>query len=259
MVEPWDRDDDGYRHEIDPRDRVRSDDIGHVDISWQRSLDDTHLVEDNKFIVPGAGFSRNPEIHIDIEDRIPGAFSLQLDIRHFRTIFIATALLAFASIGWTIGSKFSFFGTPVTNIHVAPQSSISNPAKSDREEIKSASSSLTAQATPAPNDRIADLLIRESVRPELLVQSPETKVAPGLTITDRVETPRKPVPETKPTTIDGWSVRDVNRSTAVLEGPTGVWRVTRGDTVPGVGRINSIVRWGDRWIVATSGGLISTP
>lgn len=230
---------------------MRSDDTGHVDISWQRSLlDDTHLVEDNKFIVPGAGFSRNPEIHIDIEDRIPGAFSLQLDIRHFRTIFIATALLAFASIGWTIGSKFSFFGTPVTNIHVAPQSSISNPAKSDREEIKSASSSLTAKATPAPNDRIADLLIRESVRPELLVQSPKTKVAPGLTITDR---------ETKPTTIDGWSVRDVNRSTAVLEGPTGVWRVTRGDTVPGVGRINSIVRWGDRWIVATSGGLISTP
>ena len=31
-----------------------------------------------------------------------------------------------------------------------------------------------------------------------------------------------------------------------------------GDTVPGVGRVASIVRWGGRWIVATSRGLIST-
>jgi hypothetical protein len=28
--------------------------------------------------------------------------------------------------------------------------------------------------------------------------------------------------------------------------------------VPGVGRVDSIVRWGNRWIVATSKGLIST-
>jgi hypothetical protein len=33
----------------------------------------------------------------------------------------------------------------------------------------------------------------------------------------------------------------------------------RGDTVPGIGRIDSIVRWGNRWIVATDGGLIATP
>jgi hypothetical protein len=34
---------------------------------------------------------------------------------------------------------------------------------------------------------------------------------------------------------------------------------TRGDTVPGIGRIDSIVRWGNRWIVATDSGLIATP
>jgi hypothetical protein len=66
-------------------------------------------------------------------------------------------------------------------------------------------------------------------------------------------------PETRPTTIEGWTVREVVDGTALLEGPEGVWRVTRGDTVPGVGAVNSIVRWGSRWIVATSGGLISTP
>ena len=68
-----------------------------------------------------------------------------------------------------------------------------------------------------------------------------------------------PVPETRPTTIEGWTVREVRGGTAILEGPDGIWTVTRGDTVPGVGRIDSIVRWGNRWIVATAGGLIATP
>ena len=35
--------------------------------------------------------------------------------------------------------------------------------------------------------------------------------------------------------------------------------VVEGDAVPGVGRIDSIVRWGNRWIVATASGLIATP
>jgi hypothetical protein len=31
------------------------------------------------------------------------------------------------------------------------------------------------------------------------------------------------------------------------------------DTVPGIGRIDSIVRWGNGWIVATANGLIAMP
>jgi hypothetical protein len=41
-----------------------------------------------------------------------------------------------------------------------------------------------------------------------------------------------PVPETRPTTIEGWTVREVRGGTAILEGPDGVWTVTHGDTVP---------------------------
>jgi hypothetical protein len=70
---------------------------------------------------------------------------------------------------------------------------------------------------------------------------------------------RIPVPETKLTTIEGWMLREVTNGTAVLEGPNGIWTAKRGDTVPGVGRVESIVLWGERWIVATSSGLISTP
>jgi hypothetical protein len=68
-----------------------------------------------------------------------------------------------------------------------------------------------------------------------------------------------PYPETRPTTIAGWALIEVVGGTAVVQGPSGVWRVTRGDTVPGIGKVDSIVRWGNRWIVATSSGLISTP
>ncbi len=67
-----------------------------------------------------------------------------------------------------------------------------------------------------------------------------------------------PIPETKPTTIAGWTVREVYGETAVLMGPDHIWTVRTGDDVPGVGRVDSIVRWGNRWIVATTAGLIST-
>ena len=44
-----------------------------------------------------------------------------------------------------------------------------------------------------------------------------------------------PTPETRPTTIEGWTLREVVNGTAVIEGPHGVWWVTPGQTVPGVG------------------------
>jgi hypothetical protein len=68
-----------------------------------------------------------------------------------------------------------------------------------------------------------------------------------------------PWPETRPTTVAGWTLRGIINGTAVLEGPHGTWRAMQGDTVPGVGRVESMVRWGGRLIVATSSGLISTP
>jgi hypothetical protein len=68
-----------------------------------------------------------------------------------------------------------------------------------------------------------------------------------------------PTPETRPTTIEGWTLLEVADDAVVLKGPTGIWRATRGDTVPGAGRVMSVVLWGNRWIVATSRGLISTP
>ncbi len=67
------------------------------------------------------------------------------------------------------------------------------------------------------------------------------------------------VPETRPTTVEGWTLRDVTNGTATLEGPNCTWRVVRGDTVPGLGKVDSIFQWGNRLMVSTSKGLVSTP
>jgi excisionase family DNA binding protein len=76
---------------------------------------------------------------------------------------------------------------------------------------------------------------------------------------DRVPTPALPFPETRPASVSGWTLRGVVDGTAVLDGPYGTWKVVRGDLVPGLGRVDSIVLWGSRWIVATSRGLVTTP
>ena len=67
-----------------------------------------------------------------------------------------------------------------------------------------------------------------------------------------------PYSGTKSTTIAGWTVREVYSGTATLEGPDGIRRVARGDTVPRLGKVKAILRWDSRWIVVTSSGVIST-
>ena len=57
--------------------------------------------------------------------------------------------------------------------------------------------------------------------------------------------------------IEGWTIQGIYSGTAVLAGPDGIRRVSPGDTVPGVGRVDSIVRRGSRWVVITSGGMIT--
>ena len=54
-----------------------------------------------------------------------------------------------------------------------------------------------------------------------------------------------------------WMVRDVFDDTAVFEGPRGTIDVTVGDTVPGIGRVQAIMRSGRRWVVATAKGVIT--
>jgi hypothetical protein len=59
-------------------------------------------------------------------------------------------------------------------------------------------------------------------------------------------------------TIEGWTLRNVYGGAAVVEGQPGLIQVMPGDSLPGVGRIESIRRQDGRWVVVTSRGLIVT-
>jgi hypothetical protein len=160
-----------------------------------------------------------------------------------RTIaLVGSALIAGLGLGWVCGANVATFN------------SITQTETSSRRvpEIKSSGKSDGARRTASPSG----------------LQTPPAAAGPRFSV-DQASTqantppiarePMVPVAETKPTTIEGWTVLDVRAGMAVLEGPDGVRTAARGDTVPGIGRIDSIVRWGNRWIVATASGLITTP
>jgi len=117
-----------------------------------------------------------------------------------------------------------------------------------------------AAAQPVPAARSAE---QPTAKEEELARIITTLPTSELHIKQKMTSPPgaklTPTPETRPTTIEGWTLLEVADDSVVLKGPNGVWRATRGDTVPGAGRVMSVVLWGNRWIVATTKGLISTP
>jgi hypothetical protein len=165
-----------------------------------------------------------------------------------RAAILAGSLLAALGLGWIAGSTLHGFFSPGPTPPPFEQARASkSDLTSDKETIVGTSRTSPAaaqQAIPSPGPTSAT------------VQHHASRAAPPV-VDGRAKI--LPVPETRPTTVAGWVVRDVAGGTAVLEGPNGVWRRKAGETVPGVGRIDFIVRWGSRWIVGTSRGLITTP
>ena len=131
-----------------------------------------------------------------------------------------------------------------------------------RKPDRAATAGVPAAPKPRAPARIAHAKPVRAVVPPAPVASSYAPPAPSPAAGDAkptMEAPLVPVPDTRPTTIDGWVLREVVNGTAVLEGPNGISRVKRGDMVPGVGQVVDIFAWGNRIIVATSAGLISTP
>ena len=185
-------------------------------------------IDQVEITAPEAAFARNREIRIDKRDQVVVAPARDVT-RHAITIIAGVLSLALAfCLGWIVGVNSNFFTPKPTSPSVKVDAD-PHPAKSNR---------------------------RRQITDPLLAKQAEK--APQPTVAER-NTKLAPVPETRPTTIEGWTIRQINGGTAVLEGPNGVWTARRGDTIPGVGKIETIVLWGNRWIVATSRGLISTP
>lgn len=179
---------------------------------------------------------------------------------HVLCFAVAGALALGFGLGWTSGSIW--YGTPTVVASIARPN-----ASSSRSEMKSAPRTEGARkqaalgtgpnsSPKAPNLSTGSVLRSDGQTSRTAAISLPPDLPTG-SISARE--PLYPVPETRPATIAGWTVRDVRGGTAVLEGPDGIRSAMVGDTVPGVGQIESIVRWGNRWIVATANGLIATP
>jgi hypothetical protein len=194
------------------------------------------------------------ELRIDQQDRILIGSDRGLTRRTMVMISAGGSLVALLfSCGWIAGRIPGFFTAPASvqlnkvDSSAAPMSAASDRLALQPSSAKSKGSNRTHEV-PKPGAQTVVLTTQQTNKPTpTAVERSKESIKPT------------PVPETRPTTIAGWTVRAVNGGTATLEGPNGVWKAARGDTVPGLGKIDSIVRWGNRWIVATSGGLVSTP
>jgi hypothetical protein len=220
---------------------------------------------------PKVTFARSHEIKIDERHRV--SVSTASDDLVARVGLIAGALIASSALTWIVISALPspFASASVDRSSGALNSSAQIPAsnKGDRlpipnafiREAVSASGRETALAVAPLESKHSTDAQRHADSIRKFLKDAEQQPTSIRGNAGDLQAPVKlaPVPETRPTTIEGWTLREVMNGTAVLEGPNGTWRVTRGDTVPGVGRIVSIFRWGNRLMVATSRGLISKP
>jgi hypothetical protein len=217
---------------------------------------------------PATASTWQDEIRIDDRDKISASDSRPAFQPTPIRFVTATVLLALGCIGAL--SSFYFFGRsqvleqkanssgPVLGSEKAsiPVTTL-EPRLGD--EIIGNVASATANAIDHSHESAKNL--SQAPRPPPAVTEQDTTTSHTAAKEGQAKAVRKlvPVPETRPTTIKGWTVRNVVNGIATLEGPGGTWKASRGDTVPGLGKVDSLVLWGDRWIVATSKGLITTP
>jgi hypothetical protein len=174
-------------------------------------------------------------------------------------LLVTGAVIASFALGWAGGLSWPEFASTLGPETVAqkevPSPRLAEARSSGRSEgaRKTASASdspATVGSIPKPSGPLA-----AAARPPA---SPAVQANAGTAAAITMRQPLVAAPETKPATIPGWMVVDVRDGTAVLEGPDGIRMAARGDTIPGIGRVESIVRWGNRWIIATASGLIAT-
>ncbi len=176
-------------------------------------------------------------------------------------VLVAAALVASFGLGWAGGLNWPQFASELGLVAVAQKEAPSprmSEARSERQDRRRSKDGI--------RDRICPTIVGSIPKPPALlpVARPSTSSASQANAGPSaaaiaMRQPLVAAPETKPATIPGWTVVDVRDGTAVLEGPDGIRMAARGDTIPGLGRVESIVRWGSRWVIATASGLIATP
>ena len=176
-------------------------------------------------------------------------------------VLVAAALVASFGLGWAGGLNWPQFASELGLVVVAQKETPSPRISDARSSVRIEGPRKTASASDSP------AIVGSIPKPSVLLPSGARPAAGPVSQANAgpsaaaiaMRQPLVAAPETKPATIPGWTVVDVRDGTAVLEGPDGIRMAARGDTIPGVGRVESIVRWGSRWVIATAAGLIATP
>jgi hypothetical protein len=171
-------------------------------------------------------------------------------------VLVAAAVVASFGLGWAGGLNWPQFASELGLVVVAQKETPSPRIAEARSSGRIEGPRKTTSASDSP------AIVGSIPKPPALLPSgarPVSQANAGPSAAIAMRQPLVAAPETKPATIPGWTVVDVRDGTAVLEGPEGIRMAARGDTIPGVGRVESIVRWGSRWVIATAGGLIATP
>jgi hypothetical protein len=175
-------------------------------------------------------------------------------------LLVTVALVASFGLGWAGGLNWPQFASALDPVAVAQNETPSPRISEARSSGRIEGTRKTASASDAPaivgSIPKPSALLPGGARPSASPASQANVGPPAAAIAMRQALVA--APETKPATIPGWTVVDVRDGTAVLEGPDGIRMAARGDTIPGIGRVESIVRWGNRWVIATASGLIAT-
>ena len=169
-------------------------------------------------------------------------------------VLVTAAIVASFGLGWAGGLNWPQFANELGLLTVAQKAAPAPHLAEARSPGKTGGARKTASTSDSP------VTVGSIPKPPVLLPAarPMSQANGATSPVIAMREPQVAAPETKPATIPGWTVVDVRDGTAVLEGPNGITMAARGDTIPGVGRVESIVRWGNRWVIATANGLIAT-
>jgi hypothetical protein len=175
-------------------------------------------------------------------------------------VLVTVAVAASFGLGWAGGLNWPQFASELGLVEMAQKETPSPRISETRSSGRMEGTRKTASASDSPvivgSIPKPSALLPAGARPSAGLASQANAGPSAAAIAMRQ--PLVAAPETRPATIPGWTVVDVRDGTAVLEGPDGIRMAARGDTIPGLGRVESIVRWGNRWVIATASGLIAT-
>jgi hypothetical protein len=114
----------------------------------------------------------------------------------------------------------------------------------DRVRSTAQSNAMAAVAPVLPRDTTGSVTQSATTSTTMAAAPPQTRAA-----APKTDAGRLPI-------VEGWTLRDVSRGGAVIEGKHGFYEVYAGDPVPGLGRVDAIRRQDGRWVVVTTKGLV---